>query len=170
MARTKRLIVAMGATALGFCLFFSGCVLYPKDDDSQGKDPNNEDPGGFPQTVNTALLSSGVPPFDAPPEIVGLKLDLDYSDYTSSGSIFLLSYTGANQKQFDDYTSYLLDTLGYYVDKSGEGYSCYEWFVGDAGIELGFSSRWIGVADFIAEAIPISVIPSNTLYLLIVIY
>jgi hypothetical protein len=32
--RIKRLTAAMGVAALCFCLFFSGCVLYPKEEDS----------------------------------------------------------------------------------------------------------------------------------------
>jgi hypothetical protein len=148
----------MSAAALCFCLLFSGCVLYPKDEDSQ-----NENSGGFPQELSTVLLSNGVPSFDAPSEIVGLNLNPSYSDYSGSDNTFVLSYTGANQKKVDDYASYLAGILGTYYDATGEaGYSCYGWFIGGVGIELGFSTERIQGSG------TVSVIPSSTLYLLII--
>jgi hypothetical protein len=44
--RIKHLTAAMGAAALCFCLFFSGCVLYPTDEDSE--DQNSIRVTGFP--------------------------------------------------------------------------------------------------------------------------
>jgi hypothetical protein len=152
--RIKHLTVAMGAAALCFCLLFSGCVLYPKGEDS----------GGFPQEISTFLLSNGVPSFEAPSEIVGLDIDLDYSDYTSSADTFLLSYTDADRGKFDYYASYLVGILGYYdTDMSQGNYSGYVWAVGNTDIELGFSDQRLSIE----EGISISVIPSYTLYLLI---
>jgi hypothetical protein len=146
----------MGAAALCFCLLFSGCVLYPKGEDSEG----------FPQEISTFFLSNGVPSFEAPSENVGVNLNPVYSDYTSSANTFLLSYTGAKQKQFDDYASYLVGILGYYdADTSQENYGCYAWIEGNIGIELGFSDQQLLVP---AKDISISVIPSYTLYLLMI--
>jgi hypothetical protein len=105
--RIKPLTAATGVAALCFCLFFSGCVLYPKDEDS----------GGFPQELSAALLSSGIPSFDAPPEIVGLDLNPTYSDYTSSTTMFLLSYTGAYREDFDGYASYLDNKLSSHAEQ-----------------------------------------------------
>jgi hypothetical protein len=168
--KIKHLTAVMGAAALGFCLFFSGCVLYPKDEDSQGKAPQkDEDPGGFPQTVNTALLSNGVPSsLESPQEIAGLNLNPDYSDY-SSGTTFLLSYTGADQQDFDDYASYLAGILGNYtVDTSEPNYSCYAWLINvNMAIELGFSSQPVSTNSY-SESV--SYIPAYTLYLLIITY
>jgi hypothetical protein len=160
----KRLTAVLGAAALGFCLLFSGCVLYPKDEDSQGENSQNEDSGGFPQEISAVLLSNGASSLDAPPEIVGLDIDPSYSDYTSSDDTFLLSYTGAVQEDFDDYASYLVNKLGAYVDASESNYSCYGWGKGNMGIELGFSSEYIEGID----SVPL--IPPYTLYLLIIVF
>jgi hypothetical protein len=130
-------------------------VIYPEDEGFEG----------FPQKVKLAFLSNGLPAFKAPSEIAGLNLDPDYSDYTSSAKTFLLSYTGANQKDFDDYTNYLLGILGNYIDVSEGNYSCYGWFKGNTGIELGFSDEWM-----LAPEGNVSIIPPYTLYLLIIIY
>jgi hypothetical protein len=150
MTGIKRLTVAACVVALDFCLLFSGCVIYPEDN-------------GFPQKVRGALLSNNVPFFEAPSEIVGLNLDPGYSDYTSSATTFLLSYTGAERGKFDYYVSYLVGILGYNeIDVSQENYSCYGWIEGNTVIELGFSDQRLSVED-----VSISVIPSYTLYLLI---
>jgi hypothetical protein len=152
--RPKHLTVAMGVAALCFGLLFSGCVLYPKGEES----------GGFPQKVRDVFLSNGVPFFKAPSEIVGLNLDPDYSDYTSSKKTLLLSYTGAERGNFDYYLSYLVDILGYYtVDTSQKTYDCYAWNEGAIGIELGFADYRL----LVQEGISISFIPAYTLYLLI---
>jgi hypothetical protein len=147
------------------CLLFSGCVLYPKDENPQGGPQKNEGPGSFPQELSTALFSSGTPSFDAPSGIVGLDLDSGYSDYSGVDNIFVLSYTGASRKNFDDYASYLAGKLGDYYDASGNaGYSCYGWFPEGANIELGFPTGWIRGTD------TVPLIPAYTLYLLIKIH
>jgi hypothetical protein len=152
MRGIKRLTVAAGIVALDFCLLFSGCVIYPEDN-------------GFPQKVRVALLSNNVPFFESPSEIVGLNLDPNYSDYSSSATSFLLSYTGANRGKFDYYISYLVGILGYYdADVSDETYSCYAWAEGNTVIESGFSDQRVSVP---VEDVSISAIPSYTLYLLI---
>ncbi|MDR2785796.1 MAG: hypothetical protein LBB83_07780 [Treponema sp.] len=162
MTGIKRLTVTMGAITLGFCLLFSGCVIYPEDEDPQ-KVPSS---GDFPQELRAALLSSGVPSFKSP-EIAGLNLNPDYSDYTSSDDTFLLSYTSAEQEDFDYYASHLVDILGdYTVDTSEPNYSCYTWMINvNTGIELGFSSQPVSTGSY-SESV--SYIPAYTLYLLII--
>jgi hypothetical protein len=161
--KTKSLF-AIYVAAFIFCLFFAGCVLYPKDEN-----PNGEDPEGFPETVNAALLSNGVPSLQSPREIVGLDLDPGYSDYSSSASTFLVSYTGADQQDFDNYASYLAGILGdYTADTSEPNYSCYAWLISvNMAIELGFSSQPVSTNSY-SESV--SYIPAYTLYLLIITY
>jgi hypothetical protein len=147
-----------GAAALVFCLFSSGCVIYP-DGESRGGAF-----AGFPQNVQTALRNNGMISFEAPPEIVGLDLSSDYSDYSSDSNIFLLSYTGAGEDKFDKYLSYLGGVLGSYP--SADEDSAYAWLQGDVGIELGLSFQWMSVPDDLS----VSSVPPFTLYLLIVIF
>jgi hypothetical protein len=140
-----------------FCLLFSGCVIYPEDEGFEG----------FPQKVRVAFLSSGAPSFKGPPEIVGLNLDPDCSDYTSSAKTFLLSYTGAGQEDFNDYANYLVVEFGNFYDVSENNYSCYGWLNGRVGVELGFSTLPVSASE---TDLSISFIPSYTLYMLIAIY
>jgi hypothetical protein len=157
MGKPNRLF-AGGAAALAVCLLFSACVIYPEDDGF----------GSFPEKVRTVFISNGVPSFEAPSEIVGLSLDPTYSDYSSSDSIFLLSYTGAEQyEHFNNYLSYLLDIFGDYAGSINESaYKEYAWSIGNVVISLGFSVSQIRTPD----GLSISAIPQKTLYLLVVIY
>jgi hypothetical protein len=159
MTRKITSLFAKSLTACIFSLLFSGCVIYPED----------EGFGGFPQNVREVLLSNGAPFFAGPPEIVSVDLDPDCSDYTSSADLFLLSYTGAVQEDFDDYASYLIAEFGNYDnDASVDNYSCYAWMLnGRVGIELGFSNQPVmsPTAD-----LSVSFVPPYTLYLLIAIF
>jgi hypothetical protein len=160
--KTKALFVK-GVRVFVFCLLFSGCVISPEDESIESAKAE-----GFPQKVRDVFLSSGMPSFDAPTEVVGLIFDSGSSDYTSSANTFLLSYAGAEQKDFDDYANYLVTILGNYADVSQANYSCYGWLKNGTGIELGFSNESVPVLDIMG--LSISVIPPYTLYLLIGVY
>jgi hypothetical protein len=148
-------LLAKSVTAFIFCLLLSGCVIYPEDEEFEG----------FPEEIRAAFLSNAVPPFEGPPERVGLNLSPGYSDYTSSDKIFLLSYTGAEQQDFDEYESYLAIKFGNRYPASGNGYISYGWEINsNVSIELGFSNQLMPVPMG-----NVSFIPQNTLFLFIVI-
>jgi hypothetical protein len=157
MTQKIKSLFVKSVTAFIFCLFLSGCVISPED----------EEFGGFPQNVRAALLSSGASSFNGPPEIVDLNLDQDYSNYTSSANTFLLSYTGAGQTDFYNYANYLTGVLGTYYDISKDDYSCYGWINGKVVIELGFSNQWVSTSE---TGLSIPALPPHTLYLLMIIY
>jgi hypothetical protein len=161
MTQKIKSLFAKSVTVFIFCLLLSGCVIYPEDGGFEG----------FPQKVRVAFLSNAALSFKGPPEIVGLNLDPDYSDYTShytgSPKTFLLSYTEAGKEDFNTYAKYLVGVLGTYYDTSQADYSCYAWLSGRVGIELGFSNQWVSSS---ATGLSVSAVPPHSLYLLIIIY
>jgi hypothetical protein len=155
-------VAALGAAAFVFCLFSSGCVIYPEDGESR-----RGTFAGFPQNVQTTLRNNGAISFEAPSEIVGLDLSSGYSDYSSVSNTFLFSYTDAGEDKFDKYLSYLCGVLGGYMSVDEDSaHSYYAWLQGDVGIELGFSFQWLSVPNDLS----VSAVPPSTLYLLIVIF
>ena len=52
----KRLTAAIGAAALCFCLFFSGCVLYPEDNETN-TEPKAITITGFPGSAYSGKVA-----------------------------------------------------------------------------------------------------------------